>query len=787
MAEKPWPRFRASLPLPIDGQLKEIREDLEAAQALVLSSPPGTGKSTRIPPALLAWGRVLVLEPRRVAARALARRIAEETGARLGEEVGYQVRFEKNWGPRTRILVVTEGTLVSWARRDPFFEDFGVVILDEFHERNLSTDLALALCREAAQARDELKLVVMSATLSEGSLEAYLSEGLPTRTRTLEAKSYPLEVHWRPRQSRQEVLRQSFAESTGTTLVFLPGWRDIQDTAQELSQEGIGPIEVLHGSLPSKEQDLVLEPTDQRRIVLSTNLAESSLTVPGVDRVVDSGLEKVLVRDLERGLSHLETRRIARDSAQQRAGRAARLGPGAVFRLWDPGEAMAETRIAEVHRVELASVLLELLDWGASPDEFPWYEAPRPEALEEARQLLVGLRALEPGTWNRTRRGKELTRLPLSPRWASFVLEAAGEPRAPRLAALFTEVPVSQLEGILPPGVRSRSDALLALERESRLPRALQKRVGLLEERIRRQLGSEASEVESDLGLQRALARSHGDRLAQVQESGQGYRLAVGGGARLDRGSSLRDEPYLVALGLRPERPTPRISLASAVDPSWLEPDEVRKRLWFDPKAGAVRAREEVRLGDLVLESKPCSVTWEEARPTLVEALQEDPTRLLPPQEWRRLSLAGLEIPPEELLDRACYGKTGFALAKLSQLLHPSERKELETFAPATLRLPSGRDQALEYLETGDVLWAAKLQEFFGLEVGPSVGRDPRPITLVFLAPSGRETQRTQDLASFWDRGYPMVRKDLRGRYPKHPWPEDPRTALPTRRTKPKK
>lgn len=782
--------------LPVDAHLGAIRTTLEEAGRLVLVAPPGSGKSTRVPPALLEGNsrRLLLLQPRRVAARTLARRIAVESGATLGEEVGWQIRLERRFGPRTRLLVATEGILTARLREDPFLSDFDLVVLDEFHERSLQTDLCLAFLAEARQAREDLRVVVMSATLEADAVAAYLSRGEATPCPVLEVpgRVHPLTTHYHPDLSPARAVRLALEEGEGDVLVFLPGKRDIERTGEELRRGPPLPARVLplHGSLPPEEQERALAPCPERKVILATNVAETSLTVPGVRAVVDSGRHKQLRFSPRVQLDRLEVERISRASATQRAGRAGRLGPGRVYRLWDPRDHLEPHREPEIRRVDSAAPLLEVLAWGADPRDFSWFEAPPGPLLEQGLETLRTLGALvpeppgSPGVESPLRLnplGQELARLPLPPRLGRLLLACGRSREGAELVALLAEGRGPTGDSREAPGREKGCDAQDLLGSFPRTPRKLQQ----LARRLRSRGGGHSSPEE----LGRALVQAFPDRVARRRSPGDPrLLLASGHGAELSRESRVHQAEWMVALELR-ARPGQEalVYRAAALEPEWLEPTSEEVEHHLDPRAGAVRARRVRRYRSLVLGEETVPADPARSAPLLAAAMAADPGRWIDEAQANRLAFAGLSPDPEPWFQAACLGRTRWPDFRLLDHLDHRQRQVLEREAPETWRLPSGREVRLEYRSDGRVLVAAKLQEFFGLGETPRIGSRGTPLLCSLLSPAGRPVQLTDDLGNFWRSTYPEVRKQLRGRYPRHPWPEDPWSAEPTRRTRPRK
>lgn len=781
-------------PLPIDPLLPEIREHLSRRRAVVVVAPPGSGKTTRVPPALTDSGPVILLEPRRLAARSIARRIAEEQGWTLGEEVGWQVRFERRFGPRTRLLVATEGILTARLQADPLLGEFRTIVLDEFHERSLHADLALALAREAWRARADLRLVVMSATLDSAAVARYL-DACPVVEAT--GRQYPVEIDYRPEADARAAIREALASGPGHVLCFLPGAPEIRRLAGELGRPGVlGPESVvvpLHGSLAPEEQDRALAPVEApaRKVILATNVAETSLTVEGVTVVVDGGTHKVLRRDPASGVDRLSLERISRDAAEQRAGRAGRTGPGRALRLWDSRQELRAAREPEIARVDLAAPFLEVLAWGGDPSSFGWFEPPPREAATTALSLLELLGATAGGRL--TALGERLRRLPLHPRLGRLLLAAAGDSREDLRAAAAACAILS--EGWRPPPAEraTRSDLLSAADRIAIAPSAVRAVARDLERelvRARAEAPGSNDLAGEEEGFLRAMLAAFPDRVAR-RRSPDSRRLLLqsGAGAELGRESGVGTE-YLIAvdLALVGSGAEPVVRMASAVDKSWLRADRHEVRHWLD-EGGAVRAAATSFYGALPLGERGLAPDPERARALLVEALLARPLGAGNDQLLRRARRAGIAFEVPELLAQLCAGRTSLPpgeLVDLARLLPAALARQLERAAPAALRLPSGRRTRLEYREDGAVVAAVKLQELFGLADTPRVGSPAIEVTLELLAPNGRPVQTTRDLRSFWERTYPEVRRELRGRYPRHPWPEDPWTAPPTHRAKPR-
>ena len=774
-------------PLPIDPCLPDILAAVRRARAVVVTALPGAGKTTRIPPALTADGPVLLLQPRRVAARSIARRVAEEQGWTLGEEVGWHVRFERRFGPRTRLLVATEGILTARLQQDPLLSGFRTLVLDEFHERSIHADLGLALARQAWLARDELRLVVMSATLDTGRVAAFLG-GCPVVE--VPGRVHPVDVSYAPGQSLGDAVGEMLAATPGQVLCFLPGAPEIRRAGAELvlrqRAAGVEVVE-LHGSLGASAQDEAIRPVERRRIILATNIAETSLTVPGVTAIVDSGLHKVARYDPDRGIDSLETERITKDAADQRSGRAGRVAPGHARRLWDQRNRLEPHREPEIARIDLAGVALDVIAWGGDPRALEWFEPPPADRLETALALLERLGAIDGGRM--TGVGEQMRRLPLHPRLGRILIAAGGSRDAARACAVLSE------RHFLAPRTASTSSDLLSVVDEWQAAPPHVRRVAEEIERIaaevakEREAGPRVRPPISEADFRRAVLAGYPDRVGRRRAPGSPrVLLASGHGAVVSDESGVRDGEFLVAVdvqaGRRGTRIEARIRVASRVERDWLAPTGTEVVHRFDEAAGAVRAVLVERYDALPLAERRVAPDAEVAATLLGKAWlkrgpSEDDERLL-----RRLRFAGREVDVKALVTRACKGATALGRVDLADHLPPEAVRALDRLAPETLRVPSGRSHRLDYGEDGTVSAAVKLQELFGLAETPRIGPRREPVVLALLAPNGRPVQVTRDLGSFWERTYPEVRKELRARYPKHPWPEDPWTATPTGRTK---
>ena len=739
-------------PLPIDNLLPEIVDQLRFGTSVVIEAPPGAGKTTRVPPALLPLvkGEVLVLEPRRLAARLAARRVASELGERVGETVGYQVRFEDIGGPRTRLRFVTEGVLTRRLLDDPQLKGVGAVILDEFHERHLDGDLALALLRRLQKTtRRELLLVVMSATLNAGPISRFLDDCPVLRS---EGKLYHLSVEYTPHSAaplEEQVAGavERLLDEGGDVLVFLPGAAEIRRAARAL--EGLAGrksllVVPLHGDLSPAEQDRAISPSTQRKIILSTNVAESSVTIEGVTAVIDSGLARVAADSPWTGLLSLEVRRISQASAVQRAGRAGRTAPGRVIRLYTAEDfhrrAPADT--PEILRRELSQLVLQLRAMRVSGIE--WLDPPPVAALAAADALLDRLGVLP-----------HMAELPLPPRLSKLVLEAAarGVPEKGCAAAAVLSVE------------ERGADLLTVMEAEwqPQTKRVYDQLRRLVPGRDRRGVGDDA--------LLQAVLAAFPDRVARHRRDGE-LLLSTGGSARMP---GCRYE-FLLAVDVQ-ER---KVHLAAGpIQPDWLL-DHVTETtsLAWNRTAERVELVTALVYDQLTIDESrvPAAPSDESARLLAEKALEVDIGRFADrdalEQLRARAAFAGVVISVEDTLRELCRGRVSFAELESAHLLAALRPAHIEQIAPERLRLPGGRDVQVHY-EIGKPPWIeSRLQDFFGVEETPRIGKTPLVVHL--LAPNRRPVQVTSDLRGFWERLYPQVRRELSRRYPKHKWPEKP-------------
>ncbi len=835
------PLLRGAPPLPIDAVLPALRDALARQCGAVLVAPPGAGKTTRVPLDLLdadwtAGGRILVLEPRRLAARAAATQMARLLGEEVGRTVGYRVRHESRVGARTRVEVVTEGILTRMVQHDPSLEGVAAVLFDEFHERHLTADLGLALTLEArAVLREDLRIVVMSATLETEPVARLLGDDAPVIVS--EGRQFPVETRWRPPRDGVPVplavaaaVREACADTTGDLLVFLPGIADLHRVRGALSESPpVGDPEVLllHGGLTLAEQDLVLRPSAaHRRVVLSTAIAESSVTLEGVRVVVDGGLARVPRFSPRSGMTRLETTRVSRASADQRRGRAGRVAPGVCVRLWGEGThaSLPARAVPEVLEADLAPLALELACAGiADPGSLRWMDLPPAGALQQGRALLADLGALD-AEGRATSHGRAMAALGVAPRLAHLVLAGAARGCATlscELAALLAERDVLRRDASEHDSdVRSRIDAVRGRGASADVDRGRLERVRQEARALRRSLGAEAHDADDDPARAGALvALAYPDRVAQRRPGdAPRFLLRNGRGARLPTAQPLGSAPYLAIADLDGDPAESRIWLAAPLDEEALRAAVgtalVRERIVaWDDATEAVRAVERERVGALVLVERPfrnaddaliaeallarvgvlgvTALPWREPALRLRERLAfahrhfadgypdvSDAALLGTLGEWLAPALAGMR----RLADLS---RLDLPALLLDRLDWPA-RQRLESLAPTHIEVPSGSRIAVDYAEPDAPVLAVRLQEVFGLRETPRVAEGRVPLTLHLLSPAHRPVQVTRDLASFWRTGYFDVRRDLKGRYPRHAWPDDPLTAPPTRRVKPR-
>ena len=763
---------------PITPWLSEILQRVRDERALVVSASPGAGKTTEVPPALSVDGPVLVLQPRRIAARSIARRIAAQQGWTIGREVGWHVRFERRFSADTQVLLATEGILTARAQSDPLLSGFMTIVLDEFHERSVHADLGIAFARQAWLARPDLRIVVMSATMDTQTVSKYLND---CPVLDVPGTAHPVSIAYQPSATVAGAVRSLIDSAPGQVLCFLPGAAEIRRAAAEIASQVGGGVEVvpLHGSLDGAAQDAAIADAAGRRVVVATNIAETSLTVPGVRAVVDTGVHKVARYDPDRAIDSLTLERISRDAADQRAGRAGRLGAGTVVRLWHSTDRLRPHREPEVHRVDICNALLDILAWGGDPRTFDWFESPSQQTLDAALILLERLGAIAGGRLTET--GRQMAALPLHPRLARVMIEARGAYDAAVVCALLSERAFEPSTSATRP--TTTNDLSTLLDGGQPLPAPVRRAADAIHALLDR-----APCRLTDTELRRALLAGYPDRVARRRAAGsERVLLASGHGAVVGPESGVRDAEYLVALdvtaGRRGDLSEARIRLASAVDRDWLTPTHTEVVHAVHEATGRVRAVERESYEAIVLRERATEPDPDKTQALLVQAWLDRPLAEHDQRLVRRLRFAGLAADLPALVTVAAYGKQSLGDIALETALDFDQRRALDRLAPVTLAVPSGRAVTLDYQEDGSVVAGVKLQEMFGLADTPRIGPRPTPVVLELRAPNGRAVQLTTDLRSFWERTYPEVRRELRGRYPRHPWPEDPWSAVPTART----
>lgn len=833
--------------LPVEECFAPLVGEIAAGRAVVLKAPPGAGKSTGVPPELLrrraaGTGQILLIQPRRLAARSVASRLAGQLRTPLGDRVGYHVRFDRRFSPQTELLVMTTGMLLRRLTNDPLLDDVSCVIIDEFHERSLEGDLALGMLqRIRTTLRPELRLMVMSATLDPAPIVGFLGDA---RGLTSEGRSFPVTIRYAGDDSQTPLalrivatLRDALAATSGDILVFLPGVGEIKTTRRAIESAGVqGSASVLelYGDLAPGDQDAVLAPSRRRKIVLSTNVAETSVTIPGVTGVIDSGLARVSRFDSQVGLPKLMLEPISQASADQRAGRAGRTSPGCCWRLWS--ETVHRSRrshdSAEIDRADFSSALLTLASWGENDiDDFPWLTPPRQESVEGARQLLRRLDAIDPAG-RITPLGQKMVELPLHPRLARLVIAAADHGDADRAAiaaAILSErdpfpAGAAGVDDDRAPASDSSLpcdllDKVIRVQRLRDLRRTDAKgneaawhtlRVADQIAKLMKEVRGGSSPEGSVEQFKRALLAAYPDRVARRRGPGDDRGLMIGGrGVRLHRASRCRDGELFLCLDVDSAGTEATVRMASTLDPAWLPPQGLRvvDEPIFQAATRSVVARRRRYFDDLLLGESPI------ARPTGIDAAEllyrhaaTDLASVLPGEgseanRWiERVRFLNRVAPDHqlapldetnllEILRALCDGRNSFAeLRDAPWLDHLRGRYDYDSLrwidanAPAQLKLPSGNLAKVHYAPDRTPWIEAKIQELFGWPDTPRIAAGRVRLQLHLLGPNYRPEQITEDLANFWKVTYAQVRKDLRGRYPKHHWPEDPTTATATPR-----
>jgi ATP-dependent helicase HrpB len=817
-------------PLPIDAALPELTAALRGNNTAVLVAPPGAGKTTRVPLVLdredWAVGRhILVLEPRRLAARAAAGYMARQLGERVGGTVGLRVRFGSNVSRQTTIEVITEGIFTRMIVDDPALEGVAAVLFDEFHERSLDADLGLALARDAQQGlREDLKLLVMSATIDGARIATLLGNAPVVES---QGRAYPVETRYVGRDQRPiepqmvEAIVRAMRAEPGSLLAFLPGTAEIRRTQALLEGRTDASTDIvpLYGALAGEDQDRAIAPSPRgrRKIVLATAIAETSITIDGVRIVVDSGLARVPRYEPDVGVTRLDTVRVSRAAADQRRGRAGRTEPGVCYRLWDEPQTAALEPYArpEILAADLSSFALDLAAWGAAPDQLAFLDPPPRAALTEAKALLRDLAGIDKDG-RITQEGRRLRRLPLPPRLARMVIDSAAEGAARTAAEIAAIIGERGLGG---DDVDAR-ERLAVLHRQrtgrARDARAMAARWA----EIASQPNTSPLEGGGELSVGALLALAYPERIAKNRGGGSGaFLLANGRGAQIDPASSLARDPFLAVAELAGTAAAGRILLAAPITLAEIEKRfadriEAREEITFDAASASLRGRKSRRLGALILSEQPLPVSPSQATAQMfaaavagtgidqlpwTDALRQWRGRVIflrasEGEDWPDLSDRALTDGAGEWLAPALSTKTALGEitadelgTALYALLPWALRRRLDTEAPTHFVAPTGSHVPIDYRAEGGPKIAIRVQELFGLDRHPAIAGGRVPLVLDLLSPAHRPVQTTRDLPGFWRGSYAAVRAEMRGRYPKHPWPDDPLAATATRRAKPRK
>jgi ATP-dependent helicase HrpB len=833
--------------LPIDDILPTLCASLERSPNAVVQAAPGAGKTTRIPLRLLdaPWrrgGRIIMLEPRRLAARAAAQRMAQTLGEPVGGTVGYRIQLDNRTGPDTIIEVVTEGILTRRLQGDPSLEGVAAVIFDEFHERSLQADLGLALCLDCqAGLRDDLRILVMSATLDVAPVAGLMGDA-PVITSA--GRAFPVETRYlgKPPVDRfrdnfcpavASAVKQALREETGSILVFLPGEGEIRRVETLLGESALpGDVDIwpLYGALPQDRQDKAISPspTGRRKIVLATSIAETSLTIEGIRVVVDGGQSRVPRFDPQSGMTRLFTEPVSLAGAAQRQGRAGRLEPGICYRLWDKAGEGAFRPFAqpEILDADLAPLALDLANWGIhDPGALKWLTPPSTAPLDQTGGLLRQLQAIDDQD-RITAHGREMAMLPLHPRLAHMIIRGAKSgwaEAACTVAALLTDRDIAQRDGPNPVAADLNLRVAAMKGAQTSLPvnrnalsrsRALAKQWRGLAPKERRPDAAGDLPPEEQVGALVALA--YPDRVAERRPGGEPrYRLSNGKGAVLPAADALRDAPFLAIAAVGGDARDAQIRIAAPISAATIEDlfaDDIREgetAVW-DSKSGAVVARRQKRLNALVLSDAPArDIPGDRIAAALLDGIRDKGLDCLPwsrdATEWRQRAMclrlatgSGPDLSDGALLEtledwllpylsgmsRLQHLKSLDLLAILKSRLDWLAHQAMERQVPSHVTVPSGSSIRIDYTDPASPVLPVKLQEMFGATETPSIIDGALPLTIHLLSPAGRPLQITRDLPAFWNNAYPQVKAEMRGRYPKHPWPDDPLAAVPTRHTK---
>jgi ATP-dependent helicase HrpB len=814
-------------PLPIDAALPDLTAALRRNTAAVLVAPPGAGKTTRVPLVLARedWAqkarRILVLEPRRLAARAAADRMAQTLGERVGDTVGLRVRFGSKISSRTRIEIITEGVFTRLILDDPMLDGVSAVIFDEFHERSLDADLGLALARDVQQGlREDLRILVMSATIDGARIAKLLGDAPVIAS---EGRAFPVETRYAGHDARPiepqvaDTIMRAMRADTGSLLAFLPGAAEIRRTKTLLESrtEPSTDVVALYGALTGDEQDRAIAPAPpgRRKVVLATSIAETSITIEGVRIVVDSGLARVPRYEPDVGVTRLETLRVSRAAADQRRGRAGRIEPGVCYRLWDEPQTAALEPFArpEILAADLSSFALDLAAWGGGPEQLAFLDPPPRAALTEAKALLRELGVID-GDGRITAEGKLLRRLPLPPRLARMVVDAGTEGDALPAAEIATLIGERGLGGD-DVDLRERLNAL----RRDRSPRSRDARA--MAQRWAEVASATSPQGGGELSVGTLLALAYPERIAKNRGAGSGAFLLVNGrGANIDPASSLAREPFLAVAELAGTAAQGRILSAAPIALAEIEQRfsdriEAREEIAFDAASASLRGRRSRRLGAIALSDQPTPVAADDDtaqkltagiaslgmhRLPWTKSLQQWRDRVMflrtsEGEDWPDLSDTALAQSVNAWLAPALAAKTTLGditadelnTAVRALLPWPLQRR-LETEAPTHFAAPTGSQVPIDYEAEGGPKIAIRVQELFGLDRHPTIAGGKVPLLIELLSPAHRPVQMTRDLPGFWRGSYAAVRTEMRGRYPKHPWPDDPIAAPATRRAKPR-
>jgi ATP-dependent RNA helicase HrpB len=816
-------------PLPIDAALPALRSALAAQPNAVLVAPPGAGKTTRVPLALLDedWAkdkRLILIEPRRLAARAAAARMAATLSEKVGETVGLRVRLTSLVSKRTRIEVVTEGVFTRLILADPALDGVAAVLFDEFHERSLDADLGLALARDAQQGlREDLRLLVMSATIDAERIAGLLGNAPVIES---QGRAFPVDTRYVGRDARPiepqvaDTILRAMRADAGSLLAFLPGAAEIRRTQSQLENrvEAATDVVALYGALGGEEQDRAIAPAPpgRRKIVLATSIAETSITIEGVRIVVDSGLARVPRYEPDVGVTRLETVRVSRAAADQRRGRAGRTEPGVCYRLWDEPQTAALEPYArpEILAADLSSFALDLAAWGSGPEQLAFLDPPPRPALTEAKALLAALGAIE-ADGRITDEGRHLRRLPLPPRLARMVVDAAREGAALAAAEIAAIIGERGLGGD-DVDLRERLNALHRdRSRRGQEARAMAARWA------ETATTSPPPHEKTEIGVGLLIALAYPERIAKNRGGGAAgaFLLANGRGATIDAASPLAREPFLAVAELAGSAAAGRILSAAPIalveiEAHFADRIEAREEITFDAASGSLRGRKSRRLGAISLSDQQMRVEPTEATAKLLaENIARAGIDRLPwskpltqwrdrvmflraneGDEWPDLSDAALAGTADEWLAPILLFKIGihqitvdeFDTALRALLPWPLPRR-LDAEAPTHFEAPSGSRVPIDYAAEGGPKIAIRVQELFGLSTHPAIAAGKIPLVIELLSPAHRPVQTTRDLPGFWRGSYAAVRAEMRGRYPKHPWPDDPIAASATRRAKPRK